>query len=305
MKTALILPANNAAATLGLLLDAIRQQTTQPDYLLVVDVSSIDATVDILKSYNVTYYTIKAADFNHGTTRKYATSLVDADIYIFLTQDVSFVDKYALRNILAAFSDEKVGCVYGRQLPNKDADVLARYLRLFAYSETSSVRSYDDRERLGIMTCANSDNFAAYRKEALVDIGGMPENVILGEDMYVAAKMLMRGWKVVYRADAMIYHSHNYTLAQEFKRFFDTGVFHAMNPWILENFPGRIKDGVVYAKSAFLYCIKQKEYLVLPRVLGNLLAKYFGFFVGKHYKLVPGSIRKKISLYNGFWDANI
>lgn len=302
MKTAIIFPAYNAATTLSLLLDTIREQTIQPDYILAIETSSTDATVDILKSYNVSYYTIKADDFNHGTTRKYATSLIDADIYIFLTQDVSFVDENALHNILSVFCDSKVGCAYGRQLPNKNADVLARHLRSFVYPEASIIKTYEDRKCLGIWTCSNSDNFAAYRKEALFAVGGMPENILFGEDMYVAAKMLMQGWKIVYCANAMIYHSHNYTLSQEFKRHFDAGVFHAMNPWIFKNFPGRIGDGIAYLKSVFLYCIKCKEYLVLPRVLGSVFIECFGFFVGRYYKLVPSPIRKKISMCSCFWQ---
>src|SRR3989337_4407610 len=102
MRTAIIFPAYNAANAVGLLLDTIRQQTLQPDYILAIDSSSTDATVEILKSYDVMCYSIKPLDFNHGTTRKYAISLIDADIYIFLTQDVILVNKDVIRNLLNA-----------------------------------------------------------------------------------------------------------------------------------------------------------------------------------------------------------
>mgnify|MGYP002090378631 FL=1 len=35
---------------------------------------------------------------------------------------------------------------------------------------------------------------------------------MLSEDMYVTAKMLLNKWLVVYCSDAMVYHSHNYTI---------------------------------------------------------------------------------------------
>ena len=35
----------------------------------------------------------------------------------------------------------------------------------------------------------------------------------------------MKGYCVGYAADAMVYHSHSYTMAQEFKRHFDLGFF--------------------------------------------------------------------------------
>ena len=81
-------------------------------------------------------------------------------------------------------------------------------------------------------TAFNSNSFAAYRRKALKDVGGFPINTILSEDMYVTAKMLLKNWSVAYCADAKVYHSHNYTIWQEFKRYFDIGVFHAKEAWI-------------------------------------------------------------------------
>lgn len=302
MKTSVIFPTYNASETIVSLLSSIQQQTLKPDHILAIDSSSSDNTIEILKARNISYHIIKTSDFNHGTTRKYATSLVDADIYIFLTQDVILANEDAFKNILNAFKDEKIGCAYGRQLPNENANVLAAHLRLFAYPKTSEIRSYDRRKKLGLITCSNSDNFAAYRKKALFETGGIPENIIFGEDMHVAANMLIQGWKVAYIADAMIYHSHNYTILQEFKRYFDTGVFHAMNPWILENFNNNFSNAIEYFKSVILYCINSKASTVLPKAIVSVFAKYFGFCIGKHYKLVPFSLRKKMSMYNHYWD---
>ncbi len=35
--------------------------------------------------------------------------------------------------------------------------------------------------------------------------------------MYVAAKMLISGWKIAYNANSQVFHSHNYSIWQEFK----------------------------------------------------------------------------------------
>lgn len=283
MQTAIIIPTYNAADTLDLLLSSIKQQTSQPDYILAIDSSSSDNTLEILKTHNIPCRIIKKADFDHGTTRQYGTLLIDTDLYIFLTQDVYFVNENALKNLIDAFSDETVGCAYGRQLADKNAGILATHMRLFYYPPVNSLKSFEDRKRLGINTCINSDNFAAYRKKALLDVGGFPENVIFAEDMYVAAKMLMSGWKVAYRADAMIYHSHDYTITQEFKRFFDIGVFHAKNPWILKNFKGNTKNGIKYLHSTIMYCINNDAYFTLPRAIIVLFTRYLGFCIGKYY----------------------
>jgi rhamnosyltransferase len=67
-------------------------------------------------------------------------------------------------------------------------------------------------------------------------VAGFPEKLILGEDMVVAARMLQAGWSVAYVSDAQVYHSHGYTIAQEFKRYFDIGVMHQDQAWILQEF---------------------------------------------------------------------
>ncbi|HBP78237.1 MAG TPA: rhamnosyltransferase, partial [Halomonas sp.] len=56
---------------------------------------------------------------------------------------------------------------------------------------------------------------------------------ILSEDMMAGARLLQQGWKLAYCADACVQHSHNYSLSAEFKRYFDVGVFHHQEQWLL------------------------------------------------------------------------
>ena len=106
---------------------------------------------------------------------------------------------------------------------------MASRARSFNYPATSRLKGLADAPELGIKVSFISDTFAAYRPAVLKEIGGFPTDVILGEDTYVASKMVLAGWLNAYVADAQVYHSHNYTIVREFKRYFDTGVFHAEN----------------------------------------------------------------------------
>ena len=74
-----------------------------------------------------------------------------------------------------------------------------------------------------------SNSFSAYRISAFEKLGGFPSNTILCEDMYFTAKAVKAGFKVAYTTNAVVRHSHNYTPMEEFKRYFDIGVFHQMN----------------------------------------------------------------------------
>ena len=86
---------------------------------------------------------------------------------------------------------------------------------------------------IGIKAAFLSNSFAAYRRSALESVGGFPSDTIFGEDTFAAAKMLLNGWKIAYSAEATVYHSHNLTFIEEFRRYFDIGVFHSREKWFM------------------------------------------------------------------------
>jgi rhamnosyltransferase len=80
-------------------------------------------------------------------------------------------------------------------------------------------------------------------------MGGFPSNLPMGEDTYTAAKLLLSGQSLHYQASAAVYHSHNYNGLQDFQRMFDTGVFHAQNPWLQESFGRAEGEGMKLLSS--------------------------------------------------------
>lgn len=152
-----------------------------------------------------------------------------------MMQDVILASLYTIKNIVVPFADEKVCTVYGRQLPHADASLIAAHARLFNYPAVSSVKSKDDIPQIGIKAAFLSDSFAAYRRSALEAVGGFPTNVIFVEDTFIAAKMLQAGWMIAYSSDAACYHSHNYSILEEFKRYFDIGIFHCQKNGLLNS----------------------------------------------------------------------
>jgi rhamnosyltransferase len=234
MKAALIIPTRNGEELVRRLLKSISIQTQSCD-VFVVDSSSTDKTIQVASAFGASVSIIPVSEFNHGATRqKMVDANPDYDICVFMTQDAYLADSDALERLVAPFVDGEVGAVCGRQLPHKDANKLAEHARLFNYPPESRVKSMADAPELGIKTPFISNSFAAYRREALLGVGGFPSAVILSEDMWVAAKMLLAGWKVAYAGDARCYHSHNYTLLQEFRRYFDQGVFFSC-PRVLDS----------------------------------------------------------------------
>ncbi len=300
MNIALIIPTYNASSLAHQQLNSIQIQTLSP-IKCVIDSSSQDGTVSIYQAAEFVVTVIPKAEFNHGKTRQLALSLVDADVYIYMTQDAILADENALKNIVTVFDNPSVGCAYGRQLPHQDAGILGAHLRHFNYPAESDLRSLQDVPRLGIKTCANSNSFAAYRKSALMQIGGFPERVILGEDVGVAAKMLIAGWKVAYCAEAKAFHSHDYTALQDFRRYFDVGVFHQQEHWILDTFTAPGKLGGQYVKSELRWCIQHKAYGMILVSFWHSGMKWLGYRLGRQYRCLPLWLRKRFSMHRFYW----
>ncbi|MBA0205332.1 glycosyltransferase family 2 protein [Pectobacterium aroidearum] len=301
MKVTIIIPTLNGGQLWHQVCDSLSMQNKNAFDVLVLDSSSSDDTAEISKKYGFKVEVIQRKNFNHGGTRNLGVSfLKNTDIVIFLTQD-SLPEAECIRNISSIFDcDEKIAVAYGRQLPHDDANPLAAHARYYNYNKESFFSEYIDKEKYGIKTVFTSNSFAAYRVEYFKKLGGFPTKTILSEDMYFAAKAIMAGYKTAYVSDAIVKHSHNYTPIEEFKRYFDIGVFHCDEEWIRINFGGAGGEGFKFIISEFKYLIKNHP-LWIPRACVHNFFKICGYKIGKKYKLLPKSIVKKISMHSKYW----
>ncbi|MGD9679418.1 MAG: glycosyltransferase family 2 protein, partial [Vulcanibacillus sp.] len=279
-KTALVILTLNPSAYIKSIINALEHLATKTDSILVIDSDSDDGSLFYSEILSFDVHKISRQYFNHGATRQLALTLCpDADILIYMTQDAFLATPNAIKNILAPFEDEKVGAVCGRQLPHTDATPIAAHARLFNYPAVSSVKEKTDIPRIGIKAAFLSNSFAAYRRTALMDVGGFPSDVILSEDTYVAAKMLQAGWKLAYAAEATCYHSHNYSMKEEFERYFDIGVFHSREKWFIESLGKAEGEGKRFVLSEQKYLLKHATWLIPSAILRTGL-KLIGYKLG-------------------------
>jgi rhamnosyltransferase len=239
--------------------------------------------VNIAQSQGAEVITIPHLEFDHGGTRTLAAMKAKGDILIYLTQDVLPCNEYTIEGIVRPFiEDGNVGAAFGRQLPRPDASLFAEHLRLFNYPETSYIRTLQDKEKYGIKTAFLSNSFAAYRKSVLKEIGYFKKGLSFGEDTCAAAKMLLNSYKIAYVAEAMVLHSHNYTIRQDFIRYFDMGKFHKRENWLLKEFGKAEGEGIRYAMSEFKFLLQRKRFDLFPEFVLRLVMKYSGYMLGKY-----------------------
>jgi O antigen biosynthesis rhamnosyltransferase rfbN len=281
----------------------IKKQSLHNLPVLITDSGEGISYADEIKEMNVQVRTIDSRDFNHGGTRQWGMKLCpEADVYVFLTQDAILADEYSVENLVSLFDDGSIGCTYGRQLPHRDAGVFGTMARIFNYPSQSHIYGFEDRKQHGIKTAFISNSFAAYRKEAIEEVHGFPQNTILSEDMCVAAKMLLKGWRVAYVAEALVYHSHDYSVIQEFKRYFDIGVFHARESWIQREFGKAEGEGKRFVITELRYILKHCPYRIFEMALRDGM-KYLGYRLGLCESKLKNSWKKRLSMTARYWDA--
>jgi rhamnosyltransferase len=297
---AVIVPTRNAARDWTAFASAL-VANVEPPSVMIVDSSSTDGTAELAYAEGFRVYRVPLVEFNHGGTRQLAAELLaDAEILVFLTQDAVLADASAIKALLEPFEDPTVAAAFGRQLPRAGATPIEAHARHFNYPPQSNIRVLESRETMGLKTIFISNSFAAYRRAALMAVGGFPRHVIFGEDTVTAAKLLFSGGKIAYVANAQVYHSHSYTWMQEFRRYFDIGVLHAQESWLLEEFGDAGGEGGRFVRSEFRYLWPSFKSLV-PSALVRTVLKLAAYRFGRMERKLSIGCKRRLSMNSAFW----
>lgn len=221
---------------------------------------------------------------------------------IYLTQDAIPASPDSFANLLdELYAEADIGVAYGRQLPHPGAGLLGAQARRFNYPPESRSKRLADASELGIKTCFSSDSFSAYRSDALAAVGGFPEDVIGSEDAYVAARLLQAGYAVRYAASAEVYHSHDYRLLEEFRRYFDIGVFYGRERWIRAAFGGAGGEGKRYVLAEIQALRAAGALYRVPEIALRSAFKLLGYRLGQLERHLPVALKRRISMFPGYW----
>ncbi|MFV0340853.1 MAG: glycosyltransferase [Parachlamydiaceae bacterium] len=270
-----------------------------PTKVLVVNSSSNDGTVELAKAMGADTLVVPRNSFNHGTTREVARKALGTEIVVMTTPDAIAVDNHVIEKLVQPLLTKEASASYARQLPHNNADLFESFPREFNYPPKSHIRSLQEVRDFGSYLFFFSDSFAAYRNDALDSIGGF-SSVLTGEDTVAIAKLLHAGHKIAYRAEAEVKHSHRYTLLQEFKRYFDTGLAREGYKNLLEVAGTDDKRGKEFALSLLRKTASERPHLI-PYATLHILSKWLGYKIGQKSLNAPHSFKKWMSSQDFYW----
>ncbi|NLP16738.1 MAG: glycosyltransferase family 2 protein [Clostridiales bacterium] len=304
-----IIPVYNPDNKLFQLLLRLEKQTIRPKNILIFQTVDASNEIEPIKipenmSISLNIYYVNKNDFDHGGTRRFGASQSKADILIYMTQDAIPADKYLIERLIQPYKDSQVSATYGRQLANSKADIIERYTRQFNYPDESHTKSIKDIETLGIKAFFCSNVCASYRRDIYEKLGGFVERTIFNEDMIMAYTMIKAGYKISYKADARVIHSHNYSYLQQFSRNFDLGVSHRQYADIFLGVSSE-SEGIRLVKDTLGYLMEQKEYLLIPDLIISSGFKYLGYKLGVNYDKLPKNMVLHCSMNKGYWKDGV
>lgn len=254
---------------------------------------------------NLKVHHLKKEEFDHGATRNKGESYSQADIVVFMTDDAVPQNEHLVEELVNGFSyrgrqGELPAVVYARQLAERDCRFIEQYTRSFNYPEEDRVKTKEDLSVLGIKTYFASNVCCAYDRKLFHKLGGFIDRTIFNEDMIFAAKAVDHGYAVVYKAAAMVVHSHNYSGLMQFHRNFDLAVSQADHPEVFEGIKSE-SEGIKLVKQTGLNLLKQKKGYLLPELVYKSGCKFIGYRLGKVYRHLPRKVVLWCSMNASYW----
>jgi rhamnosyltransferase len=222
-RVAIAMRSYNDSAVIRGTLQAVAAQRYRHFALWNFDSSSRDGTLEIIREFNAAERIQQndPKDYNPGRILNHAVATIgdSADIIVFLNSDATPEGPDWLERLIAPLAESDVGAVYGRQTARPDCRELFR---------KDTERAFGDgRESAGWVHFFSMANAAARREVLLTH--PFETAVQYSEDIEWSYRLRQSGLRIVYVPEAAATHSHNYTLAESYKRQFGEGKAEA---WI-------------------------------------------------------------------------
>jgi glycosyltransferase involved in cell wall biosynthesis len=200
----IVVPVWNGAATIGACLDSL----LAIDYpsprleLIVVDNASTDDTARILERYAREVRIVREETRGSAAARNAGIREATGDL-IALTDADCVVDRNWLQHLVDPLNDPRVGIVGGRILASPPGNPIERFGERI-HDHRRAIEEYNPPYAITM-------NWASHRN-LFPSVGFFNETLLRGSDAEMAFRIGARGYRLVYRHEAVVYHRNEATL---------------------------------------------------------------------------------------------
>lgn len=288
-------------------LEAIRAQDAGEEVeIVVVDSGSTDGTQDMARSFGAVVHEIPSDEFNHGGTRNLGARLANGEIVVFTVDDALPIGEHWLERLVAPMREgESIAGTYARQVAYDDAPPHQRFYIDYRYGPEPRRQRAATPADLNVANTLFSNVSSAIRRSVTREFP-FATDILIAEDLEWCRRVLLAGYEVAYVPDAVVRHSHHYTLADAFKRYFDQGAA-AKHSYMGEgsSSPQAVRGaGLAFVRKELAWMWRGGERRWIPAALAHEAARFTGFQLGAHHRLVPPRLRPRLSRTPVYWSTS-
>jgi cellulose synthase/poly-beta-1,6-N-acetylglucosamine synthase-like glycosyltransferase len=229
MELSVVVPARNAARTVGGCLQSLFEQSMSGERyeVIVVDDGSTDETAQVVERSGATL--IAQAQQGAAAARNKGASMAKGDILLFTDADCVPETNW-VAEMARSFEDQEVVGVKGAYR-TRQAGLIPRFVQC----------EYEERyERMAKQRWIDFiDTYSAgYRRSIFLAEGGFDTRYPSAsvEDQEFSFRLAERGYKMAFNPRAVVYHEHPRTLTGYFRRKFNIGYWKVR---VLRRHPGK------------------------------------------------------------------
>lgn len=208
----------NESGLIGRCLETLhRQRGGRRLDVVVVDSGSTDATVEIARSFGARIIEVPPGQFDYSKALNIGIEAVGGELVVSLSAHAIPVDDEWLERMTAPFDDQLVAGVASRQVPWPDAPWQEVKRIRAAFAGTGAVYRAP-ADRVVFSNAASCIRRSVWREHRFT----LPAV----EDLEWARRVVASGWRIVYDADAAVYHSHRESPRAQARRMIDINRVH-------------------------------------------------------------------------------
>ncbi len=205
----IIIRAYNEEKAIRKCLNAVfNQKTDFPFEAIIVDSGSKDKTLEIASKFPAKIIRIKRNGFTYGKALNIGCEAAKGKYLVFLSAHAIPADKSWLKALIDNFNNSKIAGVYGKQIPAKDCNPLAKRQMEAHWKTKKKIQSKNS-------FFANPNSVI---REKLWQEIKFNTKLTGSEDHEWAKRAQAKGYLIIYEPRATVIHSHNETFKQIFNR---------------------------------------------------------------------------------------
>lgn len=211
-KVSILLRTRNAGPRFAEVLAAIHAQTFTDHEIVVVDSGSGDGTLALAESAGARIVHLPAERFTHAVSTNLGFEASRGEFVVNLSQDATPADAAWLSRLVDAAEGLDTAGAFGRQKPRSGCFAVERMELSRAYPENA----HDPRRVVfsNVNSIVKKDLWRRHRFD---------ESLPLAEDQEWARWAIGQGYLIAYVPAAAVWHSHDYTLGEVYRRCLHEG----------------------------------------------------------------------------------